>query len=149
MKKWTKPMAGVEIFEANDSVSACYIVKCEIGQGNAAYSTWYGQRNDYRWNGEYPEGTIGIGDMLGASRQKNDLDHSADCGQNTMLNDNGSVYENYKWSTGNVASGVVLKDDVGKYICWYTDLKRKGQPDLRYYHFGLLQNADPAHKNMS
>lgn len=138
MKKWTKPMAGVETFATNDSVSACYGVKCIIGQGDPTYGTpytnKYTSRTEYHWNGTFPAGVIGNSEMSSVIKAQENLGHSSDCGSLTYLRDDGSVVEDGKGSEGRVGAGVNLSQDINKYICWYTD--DVNHPGTIYWHFG-------------
>lgn len=138
-KTWETPHMDIEQFTPNEAVSACYTAQCMIGQGNSSYAGRVFGKDGYFSNGEKP-------DDLHGDWHNDGLAHGDACGYNTVLSDDGTIYENGKGSTGYVTYQGDLGKHVGETIAWNTTDKNGSGV---YYHFGTLGVKDTTHPTRS
>lgn len=142
MKTYIKPLMKYEIFTANEYVSACYNVQCEIGQGNRPYAKILHNRNFFSG---FLEKYSGLTQYTG-----DNLAHGSACGSHTVIRDDGTIFENGKGSQGDIVQ-IVDNDNsgglsAGDYVYWYTgDINGTG----RYNHFGTAYSVNSENPNLS
>ena len=100
-KIWTRPMAQVEQFMANEYVAACWKIKCNVPSGTGYYET--NGRAGYQEGGRGQTGDDYIASGYGCGTYHNGVPGVPDNGPqaNAMWQENnGTYYEVFYFSTG-------------------------------------------------